>query len=86
MFYDIRKMKQKERHEARKKKVIEVLKTYGTLNSGKISMLSGINYYYLTPTLEELEKEGKILRQQLGHLATFWYLKEDDNEENGKKV
>lgn len=55
-----------------KDKIIKTLKDMGKLPSNKIGAICGINYNYLKPLLEELEKEKLIKSQKVGEFATYW--------------
>ncbi len=52
-------------------KILKILTDFGRLPTTKIAAISGINYEYIKPLLDELLKQNKIKRIE-ETLATYW--------------
>ena len=63
------------KNEARKKIILEWLLKLGRTPTSKFVGLLGINYDYIKPLLEELEKENEITKVEETR-GTYWELKE----------
>lgn len=68
-----------------KNKILKTLKDMGKLTPSKIGAICGINYNYLKPLLEEMEKAKLIKSQKLGELATYWEITEKGKREAKKQ-
>jgi len=60
-------------HEEKKEEIIKWLKEFKRLSSSRFVGLLGFEYDYVKKILEELENEGKILREEETN-ATYWIL------------
>jgi len=76
----------KRDYNKQKRNILKVLRDFGKLPSARISAIVGINYNYLKALLDDLEKDGKIVSEKVGDLATYWKLKNNDSTTNYKDV
>jgi len=67
----------------KKQEIIKWLKEFKRLSSSRFVGLLGVDYDSIKKLLEELEKDGRIIREE-ETTATYWYINEEYG--NGKKV
>lgn len=60
--------------ESNKEKILKTLKDFGRLPSGRLSAITGINYYILIDLLKELQLEQKIKGYEFP-AGNYWELK-----------
>ena len=65
----------------KQKKIIKILKEEGEVSTTKIAFLISVIYYQAEKYLEELEKEGIIIRI-IKNNATYWRIKDEKTRQS----
>lgn len=70
----------------KEEKIIDTLINFGKLPTNKISVITGINFYYLKPILDNLTKEN-LIKCFSETLATYYEATKKGEEflKNGKR-
>jgi len=64
-----------EKNNTKKEEILKWLKTFKRISTTRIMGIIGLNQQYTKKYLEEMENEGKIIREKETN-ATYWRKKE----------